>query len=146
MLEEGVRRNELNIQVFTGPVFEEDDPVYERFPAIQYPVRFWKVIAAPMPDGRLSATGYIRDQSQAIADHGIEAVAPFGNFNNFQVPLREIEELTQLRFEAEGLDGNSVALRSFDPLDAGVPARESAVVAGGNARYRVLSELEDIVF
>lgn len=152
VLEEGVRRHQLNIQVFTGPIFEDDDPVYERFPEIQYPLRFWKVIAAPMPDGALSVTGYILDQSGMITQHGIEGVRPFGDFNSFQVPVKEIEVLTGLRFEAEGSDGQPVALHSFDPLEASAPRRtlRAAPPAGPlprhwSERFVPLAQFEDIV-
>lgn len=154
VLEEGIQQNELNIQVFTGPLFEEDDPVYERFPEIQYPVRFWKVVVAPFKEG-LSATGYILDQSDAIAQYGIEATAPFGDYNAFQVPIKDIEELTQLLFEVEvNVSGNSTVARlhTYDPLEKPQPRRrprvqlnESAVGATWPQRFRPLGSLEDTI-
>jgi endonuclease G len=152
VLEEGVLRNQLRIQVFTGPVFEEDDPVYKKFKDIQYPVRFWKVVVAPFENDQLSVTGYILDQSEAIQKYGVEATAPFGEYRHFQVPVSDIEELTQLRFEAES-KGNRIRLSEFDPLRDGarrrrhapLGMRESTAGVRWPERYVPLGDLEDII-
>ena len=116
ILEETVARDgELHVQVFTGPLLDEDDPVYDAFPKVRYPVRFWKVVVALNTEGKLSATGYLLDQSEVIAQYGIEAApeAPFGAFRTFQVRVAEIERLTGLKFTY----GDGKALTARDPLN-----------------------------
>jgi endonuclease G, mitochondrial len=59
------------ITVFTGPVFADDDGVFgESRPGgpWQIPARFWKVIAYVKADGTKSATGFVLDQSDEIAN------------------------------------------------------------------------------
>jgi endonuclease G, mitochondrial len=115
VLEEGLLRNQLQVQVFTGPILEEDDPVYKPFPKIQYPVRFWKVLATLDADGELFATAYILDQSDVIAQYGIEEAAPYGAYKTFQVNVTEVERLTGLTFTCE-VKGQAQQLSDFDPL------------------------------
>jgi len=116
--------------VMTGPVLAHDDPVWERFPEIQYPRMFWKLAVARTVDGRPFAVAFVLDQSEAVDSYGIEAAeVPFGGFKTFQVPVKEVERLTSLRFSAR-IDGRNRHLSAFDPL-----AREAAIA---DARNRVL--------
>jgi len=143
--------DELRVQVFTGPLLEEDDPVYDAFPKIQYPVRFWKVVVAKRSDGKLSATAYLLDQSDVIAEHGIEAApqAPYGAYGTFQVRISEIERLTDLQFGY----GKAGLLRNLDPLEAPrrhtsrnrVRTQESAIAGGQPAGYHALDGLASII-
>ena len=152
ILEETVGEDdELRVQVFTGPLLEEDDPVYDAFPKIQYPVRFWKVVVAKRSDGKLSATAYLLDQSDVIAEHGIEAApqAPYGAYGTFQVKISEIERLTDLQFGY----GKAGLLRNLDPLEAPrrrtsrnrVRMQESAIAGGQPAGYHALDGLASII-
>lgn len=129
------------MQIFTGPIFEEDDPVYKPFPKIQYPVRFWKVIA----------TAYMLDQSEVIAQFGIEATAPFGAYKTFQVKVAEVERLSGLQFTSGGGVDPVQPLSACDPLKKkkrstarlSIAAQESAGfdVPEGDV---VLNELDDV--
>jgi len=115
LLEDSIQRDDFRATVFTGPILREDDPVYARVKDIQYPVRFWKVAVARTGAGKLFAAAFILDQSDVIAQFGIEATGvPFGAFKTFQVPVAEIERLTDLRFVC-GANGET-DLKSFDPL------------------------------
>ncbi|MFM9977401.1 MAG: DNA/RNA non-specific endonuclease [Sphingomonadaceae bacterium] len=115
ILEDSIERDNFRATVFTGPILREDDPIYERAKEIQYPVRFWKVAVAKTDKGKLFAAAFILDQSDVIAKFGIEATdIPFGAFKTFQVPVAEVERLTDLRFVC-GADGKT-DLKSVDPL------------------------------
>ena len=95
-------KHQLKINVFTGPVFRTDDPPYRDF---LLPLDFWKVVVMVKDDGTLSATAYTLTQRDLVT--GLEFL--FGEFRTYQVPLRQIEEWTDLDF------GD---LRNFDPKDA----------------------------
>jgi endonuclease G, mitochondrial len=92
----------LKINVFTGPVFRDDDPDYRDF---QLPLDFWKVVVMVKDDGTLSATAYTLSQRDLVT--GLEFV--FGEFRTYQIRLRQVEEWTGLDFGE---------LRNFDPKDA----------------------------
>ncbi|GAB3755865.1 hypothetical protein GCM10027591_04980 [Zhihengliuella somnathii] len=111
--------------VFTGPVFSGRDPAYR---GITIPLMFFKV-AAFLHEGRLAATGYVIDQSpQLEAVPGVprpappghteyDDVPPLGPFRTFQVPIRDIAELTGLELSQ---------LAAVDLLPAGTAASEAA--------------------
>jgi endonuclease G, mitochondrial len=114
----------FRVNVFTGPVFAGDDDAYR---GVQLPRQFWKVVTMVKTDGQLSATAYLLSQSDLIA--GLRTRAPFfyGAYRTYQVPVRKIEELTSLSFDA---------LVDADPL-----ARERGVTP----RPRELDRFEDAV-
>jgi endonuclease G len=124
LLEDSIKKQDFRAQVLTGPVLDEDDPVWERFDKIQYPVRFWKVVAAINDSGKLFATAYLLDQSDVIDRYGIEAAGevPFGAYKTFQVPVAEIERLTGLAFFSGG-SGAKVPLSKADPIASPRPRR-----------------------
>lgn len=85
--------------VFTGPIFSDLDPVYR---GVGIPLRFFKV-AAFIHEGVLAATGYVVDQTPQLADlpdvprpGAVDETPPLGPFRTFQVPVRDIAELTGL--------------------------------------------------
>lgn len=121
VLEQSVKSNAFEAKVFTGPVLDPGDPVWDRFKDIQYPTRFWKIAVAVTSQQQLFAAGFILDQSEVIDKYGIEAAVevPFSAFKTYQVPIEEIERATGLTFPA----GKNQALRDFDPLKSGSPAR-----------------------
>ena len=152
VLEQGILQGKLNVQVFTGPVFAGDDPVYQRFPEIQYPLRFWKVLVALGENDRVYATGYLLDQSGAVKQHGLEAVPPFGAFRTFQVSVAEIERLTQLSFTGADPQGAPLQLRDHDPFVQQRRIRLRDTVAAGKlpsgaapGDYAPLHAFEDII-
>lgn len=126
ILEDSIKERNFRAQIFTGPVLEESDPVWKKFDDIQYPVRFWKVVAALTDDGKLFATAYLLDQSEVVDQFGIEeAEVPFGPFRTFQVPIHEIEALTGLSFRC-GNPKKPVSLSEKDPLASGSRRRRDA--------------------
>lgn len=124
VLEDAIERSSFRTQVITGPVLEEDDPVWERFPDIRYPVRFWKIVAALNSNGDLFATAYVLDQSEVIDQYGIEAapLVPFTAFKTFQVSISEVERLTGLSFSAT-VKGQDKPLSKYDPLETKPPRK-----------------------
>lgn len=94
--------HDLKVNVFTGPVFGDDDPEYRE---VFLPQRFWKVVVVHNgKTKKLHATGYMLSQSDLLTN--IEFV--FGQFRTYQTPIREIERETGLKFGK---------LRNFDPID-----------------------------
>lgn len=88
------------ISAFTAPVLSDDDPVYR---GVGIPRRFWKIVAwaDASIDGRLSAAGFVLDQSELLdVREGALTVAPLGGFRTFQVPIADIERLAGLDAEA----------------------------------------------
>jgi endonuclease G len=95
--------NDLKVCVFSGPLFATDDPVYRN---VQIPQQYWKVVVMVKTDGNLSATAYLLDQSQLIANLGARGFE-FGSYRMFQVTVETIEQATGLQFDD---------LREHDPL------------------------------
>lgn len=97
---EGAKGDEVAISVFTGPVFGANDP---EFRGVQVPLRFWKILAR-VEDGQLLATGFLADQSGLVLPHFEDSESAFddtlGDVAHFQVPIKEIEKLTDLRFDS----------------------------------------------
>jgi endonuclease G, mitochondrial len=152
VLEGAIERDQFRAQVLTGPILAEDDPTWDRYPDIQYPVRFWKVVAAVNSKGKLFATAYILDQTAVIDQHGIEAAreVPFGPYKTFQVPISEVERETGMTFWSGPAD-RPVSLSKADPLAGGVvprrPGRSRAHEAAGVEAplgYHFISALENI--
>jgi endonuclease G len=114
VLEESIRGGNFNAQIFTGPIFDEGDPEYRE---TQYPLQYWKVVAAVNASGNLFATAYVASQEAVIAQYGIEVTeVPFGAYKTFQTKIDEIERLTGLTFQS-GTNGNK-PLRDYDPLES----------------------------
>ena len=104
-LEDYILRNadvhDLKVNVFTGPIFNENDLVYRGKYLI--PSEFWKVVTIIKNDGSISSTAYLQTQKQLIEDLKFA----FGEYKTYQVAVTNIESLTGLDF------GN---LRNFDPI------------------------------
>lgn len=155
VLEDSIELDQFRVQVITGPVLDEGDPTWQKFPKIQYPVKFWKVVAALTAKGKLFATAYILDQSATIAKYGIEAAreVPFEDFNNYQVPISDVEVMTGLEFLG-GPVNKPFSLSTVDPLastefkkkqkKSKVAANESATL-GAPDGWVPLGGLESIV-
>lgn len=133
LVEDFVLRNaqaaDQRISVFTGPVFRDDDPIYEtrsKKQKIPLPRSFWKIVASIDHDGILKATAFLLDQESLIAPL-VEAIAiP----KQFQKSVKEIENLTGFSFHQ---------LRDFDTLTGGGEE-------GIEAPSKELSSLSDIVW
>jgi DNA/RNA endonuclease G (NUC1) len=133
-LQEHAAQYRSRIVVFTGPIFSDLDPVYR---GVDIPLRFFKV-AAFIHEGELAATGYVVDQSPQLAElpdvprpGALEDVPPLGPFRTFQVPIRDIAELT-------GLDLDQLAEVDRMPIAATLGA------APVGSTWRKLSAPEDL--
>jgi endonuclease G, mitochondrial len=105
-LEDYILRNadvhDLKVNVFTGPIFNQNDLIYRGKYLI--PSEFWKVVTiVKNDDNSISSTAYLQTQKQLI--EGLKFL--FGEYKTYQVRITKIESLTGLDF------GN---LRNFDPL------------------------------
>jgi endonuclease G, mitochondrial len=53
------------ITVFTGPVLDEDDPLYK---GVRLPLAYWKIIAYDRADGSLAVAAYVLEQAKLVED------------------------------------------------------------------------------
>lgn len=120
------RSDKMDISVFTGPYFGDDDP---QMYGVRIPTVFWKIIAFIHDDtGELSATGYEMSQTNSLLP---EEEFVFGQFVSphlnitAQVPVGEISRRSGISFGP---------LSDHDPLGAAQEARE-----GGGARLPLLT-------
>lgn len=126
------RSDAMRISVFTGPYFDEGDPILF---GVKIPVRFWKVIAFIHDEtGRLCATGYEMDQKGVLPAAGTEFV-----FGQFQSPQLGIATQTSIRAieQRSGLSFGTLA--DADPL----LRTTEAAFAPGDVR---LDQMEQIRF
>jgi endonuclease G, mitochondrial len=101
--------------VFTGPVLADDDDEYK---GVKLPRQFWKV-AVMLKDGLLSATAYLLSQENLI--RGLELIPEafsYGAYKTFQVPVKRIEQLTDVSF------GDLVDRDPMSEREAAEPWRE----------------------
>lgn len=110
--------NRRRLTVFTAPVLLDDDAPYR---GIRLPRRFFKIAAWTTSDGpSLRTAGYLLDQSPELDGVDLEAAfarahevgdpPPLGPFRTYQVPVRDIAEMT-------GLDlGQLAAADSLRPV------------------------------
>lgn len=163
---EHARAADQRLSVFTGCVFDPEDPVYR---GVQVPRRFFKIVAwdarpdavqeqipddaAPSAAGpaaggahRLGSTGYLLDQGEGLNRILVRGLRPDqevpgpGPFRTFQVPVADIAELTGLQDEAMDL------LRAADRYR--VPAAEHDEEVQGVRvlhRWRELSHADQIM-
>ncbi len=121
--------NDLRLSVFTGPVLDDDDPLYR---GTRIPLRFWKVAAwttaSTSADGEptLRTAAFLLDQSPQLADldldddrrvRGDDAPPPLGPFRTFQVPVGDVAAVTGLELES------LVTADVLEPVPAAVPPR-----------------------
>jgi endonuclease G len=114
--------HDLDVTVFTGPVFRDDDMVYRG--QYRIPAEFWKVVAMVGPDGALSATAYLQTQKNMLDD--LEFA--YGSYKTYQVPVERIEHLTDLDF------GH---LRDADPLAGPEEATFAGILIAGPQDVRL---------
>lgn len=87
------REDNMRVNVFTGPVFTDDDLEYR---GALVPLSFWKVVAIVKDDGTPSATAYQVKQDKELEE--LEFV--FAGYKTFQVSIKEVMELTGIDFSA----------------------------------------------
>lgn len=90
---EHAENEDFKVNVFSGPVFGDNDPDYR---GVKLPEQFWKVVTMTKPPGTLSATAYLLSQEKLVEDMKEEFA--FGEYRTYQVPVSKIEELTGLSF------------------------------------------------
>ncbi|MBI5368965.1 MAG: DNA/RNA non-specific endonuclease [Planctomycetes bacterium] len=88
--------------IFAGPVLDNvNDPEYDfGLGQVQYPLRFWKVIAAVSEAGgtrELVVNGFLFDQTGVIERLGLERI-DFQKFTRYQRSLGKLTELTGVKF------------------------------------------------
>ena len=116
---------DLKVSVFTGPIFSEDDLQYR---GILLPLQFWKMAAVVKSNGKLSVTAYIlshKDYLDDLKNRGLIGDTGFEEYKTYQIPLRRLQELTNLNLDD---------LLEYDPLNAkkrGLLASSDAVEIGG---------------
>jgi endonuclease G len=89
---ENARTEGFKVCVFTGPVFRADDPAYSD---VQVPIDFWKVVVAIDADTKkLLASAYVLSQEGLMPEEGFR----FGPFKTYQVPVKRVEELSDVKF------------------------------------------------
>jgi endonuclease G len=82
----------FKVSVFTGPVFRQDDPIYED---IAVPLDFWKVVAMIDADtDELCVSAYMLGQEGMMPTEGFR----YGPFKTYQVPLSKVAEDADLKF------------------------------------------------
>lgn len=84
---------ERRITVFTGPVLDEDDPLYK---GVRLPLAYWKVIAYDRTDGSLAVAAYILEQAKLVEDL-LRTEARFEP-GPYRVTLAHLTERTGLDF------------------------------------------------
>ena len=94
---DNAKAERMRINVFTGPVFAEDDPDYRY---VKVPRMFWKIIIR-VDNGDLLATAFLADQSSLITrlpERLSEGFDDLSKVDEYQTTVTEIEELTGLDF------------------------------------------------
>jgi endonuclease G len=87
------RADGMQVNVYTGPFFREDDLEYR---GALIPAAFWKVVAIVTEDGRPSATAYKVDQAEALSD--LEFV--FAGYKTFQISVQQVIDEAQIDFSS----------------------------------------------
>jgi endonuclease G len=99
--------------IFSGPILDNAHDIDHDFGGgpVKVPRRFWKVLFVAEKAGsvkpKLRAFGFILDQSEAIAKFGIEKFSA-GEFQTFQVGLKDITAAAGVRFAAKLLAADSM--------------------------------------
>ncbi len=112
-------RDDLKTTVFTGPIFRSDDELHR---GVLVPQAFWKLVAVKDRANKLFTSAYIVSQKKYATNIDFEVI-PVGEFNNFQVSIARLEELTGLAFDKE--------VRAADVIPGekkGIPLRSLADV------------------
>lgn len=97
------RTTDGKMTVMTGPVLAESDPGFDNdgrlSPATQIPRQFWKVAIWNNPVEGLKGTAFVLSQSDLLGsgDRQSGDLDP-GRFEVYQVPIGELEAMTQIRF------------------------------------------------
>jgi endonuclease G len=96
---DNVDQEDIRATVITGPVFRDEDPVYQGVPV---PTEFWKIVVYLHPELEdLAAIAYKRSQAKFLPALGRrDSRFVFGDFDDTQVSVASLEEETGLDFSA----------------------------------------------
>lgn len=100
LLEKKAKRELRKLIVFTGPLFDEEDPYYEnQFMdySVPIPKAFWKVCGIVRRDGTLSATAFVLRQDDVVGLPGFREA--FTLTSEIQITIADLEERTGLQFD-----------------------------------------------
>ncbi len=123
---ENAKTEGFKVCIFTGPVFRTDDPSYSD---VRVPTDFWKVVVAINADTKgLLSSAYLLSQEGLMP---VEAFR-FGPFKTYQVPLKRVEELADLKFPKNVRDADVFNDAEIDEMVQ-------------KARYVEINSAEDIV-
>ncbi len=94
--------------VFTGPVFNENDPSFDNNGRMKNPTKmpqeFWKVVVWKDKEKGLQSEAFVMSQRHDLAGNsGPEAdLKSEAEFQMYRVPIEKLEKMTQLDFGALG--------------------------------------------
>jgi endonuclease G len=103
---------DVRASVFTGPIFGEDD---EEHRGVLIPKFFWKLVVVQDKDGKLYASAYVVSQEKYATNIPFEKM-PVGEFNNFQVSIKKLEQATGLAFPQVVRDADTKTSPDDTPL------------------------------
>ncbi len=111
ILKKETRKRGMRINMFTGPVLDENDPIFKTEvrgdKQIRIPTLFWKVIYFRRDeDDKLYKLGFLMGQENLLLENKIvfpkessrDVFTEFDKADTFQVNLSTIEELTNIQF------------------------------------------------
>lgn len=116
---ENADARDRKVTVFTGPVMDEQDPVYK---GVRLPLAFWKILVYCKPEKTLATAAYVLEQGQLIQDMlRFEAAFDAGAY---RVELAHLKDRTGLNFDylkehelplsSEGLEAGRDRVRVSD--------------------------------
>lgn len=140
ILSEGQSRNS-RLSVFTGPVLQDDDPLYVQG-RIAVPRLFFKlVVAVSLGRDTLIAAAFLQSQEEVLPEllPGISAGFDPGTFTPYQITVSELEDMTGLAFglgAADVLSGPQVGALPMEIVPAmpgisGIPLHRSEQMVFG---------------
>jgi endonuclease G len=114
--------------IFAGPVLDNGNDPVEDFGLgeIQYPLKFWKVIAVLDEDGKLYSYGFLLDQTNVVKKFGLGLERlDFKLFKKQQISVREITKLTDVKFDKQVYDSD-ILKNNFDESISSAMTYENA--------------------
>jgi endonuclease G, mitochondrial len=135
------------LSLFAGPILDDENDIVHNFGGgpVKVPRRFWKVVLVTEEadtSPTLRAYGFILDQSEAIAEFGLEAFSA-GEFATYQVALSGITDDTGVTFDPVVMAADTMAsapherkkiqIKSLEDVHvpAPGPSRRAAQASGG---------------
>lgn len=101
-------RKDQKMTVFAGPVFRDDDPVFNNNGRMRKPTKlprdFWKVIVWNHPEQGLQHEAYLMSQAEDLTrkDSSYNRYEGGADLTKYRVSLDKIEQLTGLEFDRFG--------------------------------------------